>query len=332
MKYVLLVVFLFLAPLSPAAFGEIAPFSVHTIEEGETLTSLAARYGVSKEDIASANGLPEEEKLPAAGSVLLVPSSSEHVLATLYEAKRRGLGGWPKPRYSKEFLAPLLSSGPQQPEKTEPAILPETAANTAAAPPLEEHHHPGSTSYVIKEGDTLYRIAKNSDIPLMSLLKANGLTETSVIRIGDTLILPSSADSSPPREILNENGGAPARDAKSPFTAAWPLRGETPSAKRTTRGAGLFEPGTPGIPVYAAASGTVLHGGWMKDYGNAVYINHGNGFATFYGGLGTLYVKAGQTVTTETKIALLGERPEPGITFHLLQNGKTVDPTPFLTK
>jgi len=35
-------------------------------------------------------------------------------------------------------------------------------------------------------------------------------------------------------------------------------------------------------------------------------------------------------VTVETKIGLVGEGSGPGLTFHLLRKGKTVDPAPYL--
>lgn len=50
-----------------------------------------------------------------------------------------------------------------------------------------------NNSYTVKEGDNLYRIAKNLDIPLTSLLSANGLTKDSIIFPNETLTIPSLA-------------------------------------------------------------------------------------------------------------------------------------------
>ena len=50
-----------------------------------------------------------------------------------------------------------------------------------------------NNSYTVKEGDNLYRIAKNFDIPLTSLLSANGLTKDSIIFPDETLTIPSLA-------------------------------------------------------------------------------------------------------------------------------------------
>ena len=49
--------------------------------------------------------------------------------------------------------------------------------------------------YQIKAGDTLWGISRQFNIPLSSLLAANGLSEKSVLRVGQKIILPSSSSS-----------------------------------------------------------------------------------------------------------------------------------------
>ena len=328
MKLLLLVLILLSAPGTGVAEQ---PFSVHTVAAGETLTAIAGRYGASPGDIASANGLAGEEKLPPAGTVMLIPGSPEHVLSTLYEAKRRGLGGWPKPRGGGEFLEPLAlpSSGGQQNESTPPPPTEGNMAKVSVKAGETARGEPQGRTYTVRAGDTLYRIAKNGGISLADLMEANGLNEGSVIRAGDVLALPQPmAPLERPGEAELEAAPPPAA-AEAGFHPRWPLRTGT-GASRTARGSGIFEAAVPGTAVYAPAPGTVLHSGWMKEYGNAVFIRHGDEFATFCGGLGTFYVKPGQSVTSETKIGLVGEGTGPGLTFHLLRNGKTVDPALFL--
>jgi len=48
------------------------------------------------------------------------------------------------------------------------------------------------TYYSIKPGDTLWAIAQRYKIPLETLLISNGLTENSLLRVGDTIKIPSS--------------------------------------------------------------------------------------------------------------------------------------------
>ena len=324
MKLLLLVLIL----LSASGAGSAGqPFSVHRVADGDTLAAIAGRYGAAPGDIASANGLAGGEKLPPPGTVMLIPGSTEHVLSTLYEAKPRGLGAWPKPREGGEYLEPLAPppSGEQQTGSTAP---PPTEGNTAEVP-VKAGEESGGGTYTVRAGDTLFRIAKNGGISLADLMEANGLREGSVIRPGDVLVLPQAKAGAEKSGAAEQKESPPSAAKGTAFHPRWPLRAGT-AASRTVRGTGLFEPAPAGTPVYAPAPGTVLHSGWMKEYGNAVFIRHGGDFATFCGGLGVFYVKPGQSVTAETKIGLVGEGTGPGLTFHLLRKGKTVDPAPFL--
>ena len=338
-----------------SAFAQEHPFTAYTVKAGDTVQSLATRFGIEPANLAAANGLAEADILPSSGTVLLVPKSSGDVLATLYEAKRRGLGAWPKPRYADEFLTPLTgealkeeaapvssqTSLPKIEAQESPFAAPEKpgdAAEGGKTPAAER----GST-HTVREGDTLYRISRHYGISLTSLLLANSLTETSVIKIGETLRIPDAAgrqdpapevrNDPPEKETPAEQKPEAGPEQAPALRLTWPLRGGTPPrATGTSFGEGLSVKTRAGEPVHAAADATVLHGGWMRNFGNAVYLNHGEGMATFYGGLGILYVKAGEKVKRGSRIALVGDGggTEPRLFFHLLREGKSVDPTPWL--
>ena len=355
---VLSMAFLLAAQGAPCSAAE-QPFVVYEVKAGDTVRSVADRHGIDPLNIAAANGLAEADALPPAGTVLLIPKSAKDVLGTLYEAKRRGLGAWPKPRLADEFLAPLVppdaDAFPQKPDAKATAgaiVAPkpvggiETLRPDEAAAKSETADVPAkqpvvkATTHLVREGDTLYRIARTYGVSFSELLRANGFTDASVIRIGQTIRLPGAAEPA-------QHGAKTASATERPTAAAerqpqqktpgirlaWPLRsGQAPKQVGTNFGSGLSAGATPGEPVYAAADGTVLHGGWMKDFGNAMYVNHGNGIATFYGGLGTLYVTSGQAVKRGTKIAVIGEAAKPRLIFHLLKDGKSVDPRAFLAE
>lgn len=356
--------FLLAATGAPRTAAAEQPFVVYEVKAGDTVRNVADRHGIDPLNLTAANGLAEAEALPPAGTILLIPKSAKDVLGTLYEAKRRGLGAWPKPRLADEFLAPLTppdaDAGTKKPDAKaagdatpKPAgghetLLPDEAAakNDTADVPAEQPVVK-ATTHLVREGDTLFRIARTYGVSFSELLRVNGFTDASVIRIGQTIRLPGAADSAqPPAKTVTATvkptpAAAKERQQQPPqqqqkipgIRLTWPLRsGQAPKQVGTNFGAGLTASATPGEPVYAAADGTVLHGGWMKDFGNAAYVNHGNGVATFYGGLGTLYVKSGQAVKRGTKIAEIGEGAKPRLVFHLLKDGKSVDPRAFLTE
>jgi murein DD-endopeptidase MepM/ murein hydrolase activator NlpD len=89
-----------------------------------------------------------------------------------------------------------------------------------------------------------------------------------------------------------------------------------------------------GAPVYATASGTVILSGWDGGYGYKIEIDHGNGLVTWYGHNTTLLVSAGQTVHKGDLIARVGSTgfaTGPHVHYEILQDGKPVDPVPFLS-
>lgn len=61
-----------------------------------------------------------------------------------------------------------------------------------------------------------------------------------------------------------------------------------------------------GSPIYAYKAGLVIYSGWMKDYGNIIKLDHGNGFQTWYAHCSKLLVTAGQEVSQGETISLMG--------------------------
>jgi murein DD-endopeptidase MepM/ murein hydrolase activator NlpD len=126
-------------------------------------------------------------------------------------------------------------------------------------------------------------------------------------------------------------GGAP---SASGFI--WPVNGPitSPFGQRWGRlhagvdiGAGF------GTPIHAAASGTVIHAGWLGGYGNLVVVDHGGGLSTAYAHQQRIYVSVGAAVGQGQ---VLGEVGSTGYSFgaHLhfevRVNGSPVDPLGYL--
>jgi murein DD-endopeptidase MepM/ murein hydrolase activator NlpD len=81
--------------------------------------------------------------------------------------------------------------------------------------------------------------------------------------------------------------------------------------------------------IAAAADGIVEYAGWMASYGNAIIINHQNGYTTLYGHNTKLLVKKGQKVTRGQVISLMGSTGRSTGThvhFEVRFNGTSVNP------
>lgn len=88
-------------------------------------------------------------------------------------------------------------------------------------------------------------------------------------------------------------------------------------------------------PVYAAGPGTVMRSGAATGFGQAIYIQHDDGWVTVYGHMETLAVSAGQRVAAGQKIAGVGMRgfsTGPHLHFEVTRGmyGARVDPIPWL--
>ena len=96
---------------------------------------------------------------------------------------------------------------------------------------------------------------------------------------------------------------------------------------------GLDIGGDYGMPIYSAASGTVIYAGWISGYGNAVIIDHGGGVTTLYGHNDSLNVSEGENVAQGQVIAMCGSTGNstgPHCHFEVRENGEPVSPYGYL--
>ncbi|QBR00806.1 M23 family metallopeptidase [Paraburkholderia pallida] len=88
-----------------------------------------------------------------------------------------------------------------------------------------------------------------------------------------------------------------------------------------------------GTPILAAAGGRVIFAGQKSGYGNAVEIDHGNGFVTRYGHASKIDVQVGQVVLPREHIADVGSTGRstgPHLHFEVIVKGLQVDPKDYL--
>jgi murein DD-endopeptidase MepM/ murein hydrolase activator NlpD len=90
-----------------------------------------------------------------------------------------------------------------------------------------------------------------------------------------------------------------------------------------------------GTPLRAADGGTIIYSGWRGGLGNAVGIDHGNGFVTWYGHASQLLVSSGESVARGETVALMGTTGNstgPHLHFIIVRNGAYVDPMGYLPR
>jgi len=132
--------------------------------------------------------------------------------------------------------------------------------------------------------------------------------------------------------------GGPTAGGGPPSAAGliWPVNGVVVSGYGMRWGRlheGIDIAASTGTPIWAAASGTVIHSGWLGGYGNLVVIDHGNGLATAYAHASALLVGVGQSVSQGETVALVGSTGNssgPHLHFEVRVNGVAVDPLLYL--
>lgn len=219
-------------------------------------------------------------------------------------------------------------------------------------------------SYVVKPGDTLYKIARANNVDIESVKRWNNLSDPNQISVGQVLkmsgglgaqtapiasakpqprpldqpdapvaSLPPPADSSatPAPAPAEVKPTARAADA-SVINWAWPANGTIVQTFNASS-KGIDISGALGDPITAAADGLVKYSGnGVRGLGNLIIVEHQNGFITAYAHNRALLVKTGQNVKRGAKIAELGQSDttSPRLHFEIRRQGTPVDPIQYL--
>jgi murein DD-endopeptidase MepM/ murein hydrolase activator NlpD len=90
-----------------------------------------------------------------------------------------------------------------------------------------------------------------------------------------------------------------------------------------------------GMEVRAARGGEVVFAGLDRNYGNTVVIQHAEGFQTRYAHLGATSVKAGDIVSDEQLLGVVGSTGHstgPHLHFEVSRYGERIDPRPAMAE
>ncbi len=180
-------------------------------------------------------------------------------------------------------------------------------------------------TYRIQPGDTLWSISRRFRVSVDTLARANGLTEKSILRIGQAIKIPSSL-----------SGQYVKVDTQGNFL--WPLRGRIsslfgPRGRSFHTGVDIVAPS--GTLIRAAQSGVVSFSGTMRGYGRVVIVDHPGGWQTVYAHNSVNLVTRGQRINQGEPIAKVGRTGNATTThlhFEVRRSGKCMDPLQFLRK
>ncbi|HIQ00558.1 MAG TPA: LysM peptidoglycan-binding domain-containing protein [Anaerolineales bacterium] len=160
---------------------------VHIVQWGETMFSIARRYGITVDALTHANGIPDPRRIYV-GQRLLIPGPS--VLADAWTvhvvrpgeslkaiARQYGLAWWTVALANRLLNPQLLSAG------------------QVLRLPVGEGRAPHGALHTVRPGETLMAIAFHYGASLWDLVGANGLANPAVVLPGQYLLIPGERPS-----------------------------------------------------------------------------------------------------------------------------------------
>lgn len=226
---------------------------------------------------------------------------------------------------------------------------------------------PSGLFHRVSAGETGIAIARAYSVNWNELVSLNALTEPYILRAGQALRLPDSASAAPASAGAQQDvqamadaftldidaivtGGQPARPEPGRPTPAfgtpvaspsafagvfgWPLAGNIVS-RFGSKGGGQVNDGINiaaplGTSVGAAGDGVVVYAGnEISLFGGLVMVDHGGGWISAYGHLGTLAVTRGTKVKRGHLLGTVGDTgyvTTPQLHFEIRKDRKPVDP------
>lgn len=200
--------------------------------------------------------------------------------------------------------------------------------------------------YRVQRGDNLYRIGLRFNQSVSTLVRWNNLPDANAITVGQlirvrkpikTAPTPSKPNkpASKPRgkNVPDQKGGVVTGGQVPNIKLQWPVRGRVISNFNGQTQKGIDIAGERGMPVKAAAAGTVQYAGnELRGYGRLILIKHSNSTITAYAHNETMKVRNGQTVQAGQVIATMGDSGTTRVKLHfeVRVNSQAVNPMRYL--
>lgn len=208
-------------------------------------------------------------------------------------------------------------------------IIPKTALGGAIETDFYE-----IISYKVKKGDNLDKLASKFHTTIRTIKRLNHF-RTSYLREGQLIKIPKLAID---LSRTSRNTSRVKRDFIWPFkmrnrissSFGWRIH---PITQKRSFHNGIDIAVKKGTAVRAIKSGRVLTSGWIRGFGKAITIDHGNGVISLYGHNSKLLVKAGQYVKQGqiiSKSGNTGRSTGPHLHLTIFIDGDPVDPLKYL--
>ena len=335
-------------------------YQVIVARRGDTVTTLAARVGLTGAQLAGYNALKPDDALRA-GEVLALPvrvAGPGQSSATASSLDVAAIATTALDRVDTQTLPAVPGSGGR---------VASGGAQGAATPFSAQTSGPVPVRYQVKRGETAFTIARSFGISAKDLADWNGLGADLAVREGQYLIIPTAQDAARLQVAAGPDATLPGQGSPlpEPPSASTPLPDEptltaaqvaasapaSPNlgAQQTASSAARFGmpvdgkivrgyqkkvndgidiAATPGGSVKAAAAGVVAAVTQDPSGDLIIVIKHSGGLLTVYTGIEAAAVAQGATVARGQVIAKASAGGQ--VHFEVRLGLDSVDPVPYL--
>lgn len=187
----------------------------------------------------------------------------------------------------------------------------------------------------VEDGDTLASIAESYEVEpeVITSCEYNDLADgDGTLEQGMFVVVPGGEKPYVPKVVTAYAGPVP-EGARGTGRFQWPVLGSI--TQGYWYGHRAIDVGAPtGSAVMATDGGFISFAGWTDmGYGYLIVIDHGNGFATYYGHLSNIYVTEGQAVERGQVIGAAGNTGNstgPHLHFEVRSHGVQQNPRAYL--
>ncbi len=304
-------------------------YQVIVAQRNDTMAELGGRVGMTAQDLARHNGLPQDY-IARKGEVLALPKGI--IIPTTEEISESTL--------ETRAAAAIDRAG-------------DTPIQTGTLQP-----GPEPIRHTVEQGETAYSIARLYGVSVTSLASWNGLDRNLSVRTGQQLLIPVAEDGSVKEAVL-----LPADDATpEPPSASQPLPADVevavipespnlaadltppgasgkllrPVSGKVIRGyksggnEGLDIAASAGTSVKAAETGEIALISKSSSQNTIVLIRHPDNLYTVYSNVSGVTVKKGQSVKRGQTIAKVASGDPSFVHFEIRRGTESVDPVPYL--
>ena len=271
----------------------------HTVAKGDTLYSLAKKYGVTVDEIRSANSMSGNDLY--AGQKLTIPVKTQPRQIT-YES------------YTVKAGDTLYSIARRYEISVEELREINGLSSSSVLKTAQKLKVPSGTSSA--------SLAAASSSTSSQQTASNALSGVSTSTASNTSV-------SAPPSLIDSDKGLRSYTKKTGDTGlVWPVKAsEVLYVSGKISGVALT--GGKNEQVTAIRSGTVMFSGVYRGFGQVVFVQAPNGLIYVYTGLDTLSVAKGQQVNYGQQLGVIGRDPISGknlINLMVFKNGNPIDP------